>query len=60
MDTKKFFKKIHKDLVKYELERAELEVFLENQKEQVIWNQTQRFLLEDNEQYVLNEKQKMF
>jgi len=26
----------------------------------VIWNQTQRFLLEDNEQYVLNEKQKMF
>lgn len=42
-----------------ELERAELEVFLENQREQSVWNQTQRSLLEDNEQFLLNEKEKL-
>ncbi len=43
-----------------ELERAELEVFLESQKDQSVWNQTQRSLLEDNEQFLLNEKEKLF
>lgn len=46
--------------MKNELERAELEVFLENQKDQSVWNQTQRSLLEDNEQFLLNEKEKLF
>jgi len=52
--------KIHKEILKHELERGELEVFLENQKEQLAWNQTQRTLMEDNDHYLLNEKERMF